>query len=105
MCRYVAGSSAGATIGNRPHISNVSGNNTLTVGADWNTHGTNSFTAGFISGNWNIESQAGTLTLAGGDGGGVIYNTTNVNVNLQLMGAGNGQIDVPILKYAGQPYT
>jgi autotransporter-associated beta strand protein len=97
------GPRAGATIGNRPHISNVSGNNTLTVGADWNTHGLNSFTAGFISGNWNIESQAGLLTLAGGDGGGIIYNTAPVNVDLQLMGAGNGQIDAPISKWQSNP--
>jgi autotransporter-associated beta strand protein len=97
------GARAGATIGNTPHISNVSGNNTLTVGADWNSYGTNSRTTGFIDGNWNIESQAGKLTLAGGDGGGIIYNTAAQNVNLQLMGAGDGEILSPISNWQANP--
>jgi autotransporter-associated beta strand protein len=94
---------AGATIGNVPHISNVSGNNTLTVGADWNTYGTNSRTSGFIDGNWNIESQAGKLTIVGGDAGGLIYNTAPVNLNLQLMGAGDGEITTQITTYQTNP--
>jgi autotransporter-associated beta strand protein len=93
------GPRAGATIGNTPHISNVSGNNTLTVGYDWNTMGLNSRTDTPIDGNWNIESQAGKLTIAGGP----VYNTAGVNVNLQLMGDGDGEVSSQITFYQDNP--
>jgi fibronectin-binding autotransporter adhesin len=90
-----------------PHIENVSGNNTFTIDLDWNTgvqtpFGTTSesfsnrtFSA---AGNWNIQSDAGLLTLAGGSEFGKIYNTQAAAIKLQLMGDGNGLVNVPIVK-------
>jgi autotransporter-associated beta strand protein len=97
------GPRAGATIGNTPHISNVSGNNTLTVGADWNTMGLTAWNDTPIDGNWNVESQSGKLTFVGGDAGGLVYNTANVNVNLQLMGDGDGDFTTQITNYLANP--
>jgi autotransporter-associated beta strand protein len=56
-----------------------------------------------IDGNWNIESQAGKLTFVGGTGGGLVINTENVNVNLQLMGAGDGEFTTQITNYQANP--
>ena len=89
-----------------PHIENVSGSNTLTIGLDWNTgvrapFGTTSESTSnntINAGNWNLQSDAGLLTLAGGSGGGLIYNTRPVAITMQLMGNGNGLINVPILQ-------
>ena len=72
-----------------PHIRNASGNNTISATSDWNT------LSGATAGNWNIQSDAGTLTIAGGN----IYNTVDVPVNLQLSGAGNGLISAPLQKW------
>lgn len=90
-----------------PHILNVSGNNTLTVGADWNTgyrlDVNTTSESGAVqtahAGNWNFQSDSGKLTIAGGK----IYNTENVAINMQLMGAGDGQIDAPITYYQDNP--
>ena len=89
-----------------PHILNVSGDNTLTIRLDWNTgvrqpFGTTSESTSnnpFNGGNWNIQSDAGSLTIAGGSGGGKIYNTRAVAITLQLMGNGDGLISAPIIQ-------
>ncbi len=89
-----------------PHIRNVTGDNTLTVSGDWNTGirvpiTTNTNGAGGVAnaGNWNIQSDSGKLTIAGGN----IYNTANVATTLQLKGAGDGQIDAPIVVWNSTP--
>ena len=61
--------------------------------------GLNSRTDTPIDGNWNIESQAGKLTIAGGQ----VYNTAAVNVNLQLMGDGDGEISSQVTYYQDNP--
>jgi len=88
------------------HIRNLSGNNTINVTADWNTGirvpvTTNTDGAGGVanSGNWNIQSDSGKLTLAGG----TIYNTAALETTLQLKGAGDGQIDAPIAVWNSTP--
>ncbi|MCC7475905.1 MAG: autotransporter-associated beta strand repeat-containing protein [Pirellulales bacterium] len=96
-----------------PHILNVSGDNTLTLQADWGTgtraeFGTTADDSSTTShaGNWNIQSDSGTLTIAAGTTSiylGAIYNTETVSTTLQLLGAGNGQIDAPIQKYLTNP--
>jgi fibronectin-binding autotransporter adhesin len=98
-----------------PHILNVDGDNTLRFTLDWNTgvrgpFGTTSESTAaannpFNPGNWNIKSDAGTLTIAGNtvETNGVMYNTRNAAINLQLMGAGNGVISAPINKNGANP--
>jgi fibronectin-binding autotransporter adhesin len=96
-----------------PHILNVSGDNKLIVTGDWNTGirypiGTISDSNQMPStngGNWNFQSDSGKLTIAGGTAApyGSIYNTDNVPMNLQLMGAGDGQIDAPVTVYQANP--
>jgi hypothetical protein len=87
-----------------PHLLNVSGDNTLTCLTDWNTgirtvYGTTSTGTIANPGNWNIQSDAGTLTLAGG----TMYNTQSGPLTLQLMGAGNGVISTAINKFSTSP--
>ena len=89
-----------------PHILNVSGNNTLNVLGDWNTgtfvpFGTTADSPAVTqhAGNWNIQSDSGLLTIAGGN----IYNTGNVASTLQLLGEGNGQIDAPLRQLQSNP--
>ena len=71
-----------------PHILNVSGNNTFTLTADWNT-------SSGESGNWNIQSDSGKFTIAGGN----FYATGTGNTVLQLRGAGDGQFDCPLVTW------
>ena len=94
-------------VANDPHILNVSGNNTINVSGDWNT-GTyvpvtvtaDSATVTANSGNWNIQSDSGKLTIAAGN----IYNTiAGIDTTLQLRGAGDGQIDAPLVVWSATP--
>jgi fibronectin-binding autotransporter adhesin len=81
-----------------PHIRNIAGNNTIQLGvnstavgpSDWNTTNT-------VNGNWNFKSDAGKLTVKGGN----FYPTSdNVTSTLQLMGNGDGQIDCALVTYS-----
>ena len=61
-----------------PHVLNASGNNTI-VTADTNT------LTGNTGGNWNIQSDAGKLTIRGATATtGPIYNTAPIPVNMVL---------------------
>ena len=75
-----------ATIDN-PHLINQSGNNTWTGDMTFNIGGLD----------YNIESQAGLLTISGQISGGGIGSTRN----LKLMGDGNGEVSGAIINGTG----
>ena len=102
---YLDGRS-GAGNANTPHILNVSGNNTINVTTDWNTGVVVPITvtadnAGHYAdaGNWNFQSNAGKLTIANGN----VYNTENLAITVQLLGAGDGEFTSPWLTYQANP--
>lgn len=86
----VLGGRKDATADN-PHLINQSGNNTWT--------GDMSFTTGGLE--YNIESQAGLLTLSGQISGGGIGSTRN----LKLMGDGNGEVSGAIINGTGTTFV